>query len=226
MTMPVNERQFYEKVTELLKEACLTCSYTHDEFSVTIEPDQILRCVTFLRDHGSCLFNQLIDITAVDYPSRKKRFDVVYHFLSLAFNKRLRLKCAIGDDETMQSITSVFQAADWYEREVFDLYGIAFVGHPDLRRILTDYSFEGHPLRKDFPLTGYVEVRYDELEKKVIYEPVSLSQAFRSFDYLSPWEGMLQGVKDNNPKPILEAKTGEGAQLSHGTEGAQQGGAI
>lgn len=205
--MPAEDRQFYEKVTELLKDACQTCSYDYDEFTVTIEPQQLLRCSTFLRDHAHCLFNQLIDLTAVDYPGRKKRFEVVYHFLSLAFNKRLRLKIHVADGETVQSLTSVFQAADWYERETFDMYGISFIGHTDLRRILTDYTFDGHPLRKDFPLTGYLEVRYDALEKKVVYEPVTLLQAYRNFDYLSPWEGMLQSVLDNNPKtPVIESQ--------------------
>ncbi len=189
------DQEFYVRVTDLLKDACTACEFTLGEFAVTLaSKDQLVRCVTFLRDHHDCLFSQLIDITAVDYPEREKRFEMVYHFLSMDYNKRLRMKVSVSDGESVPSITSVFEAANWYEREVFDLFGITFSGHPDLRRILTDYNFEGHPLRKDFPLTGYYEVRYDDIAQKVVYEPVILPQAFRVFDAISPWEGMLEGA--------------------------------
>ncbi len=134
----------------------------------------------------------VLDVTAVDYPQRDERFEVVYHLLSLKHNQRIRVKLAAGEETPVPSVTEVFNSANWLEREAWDMYGIYFSGHPDLRRLLTDYGFEGHPLRKDFPLTGYVEVRYDEDQKRVVYEPVKLSQEFRSFDFMSPWEGMLQ----------------------------------
>ena len=149
----------------------------------------ILDLIEFLRSDSSCRFSTLIDITAVDYPSRQQRFDVVWHFLSMYQNQRIRVKVAIREDEMLPSLTRIHPSANWFEREVFDMFGILFTGHPDMRRILTDYGFAGHPLRKDFPTTGYVEVRYDEAEKRVIYEPVSLVQEYRQFDFLSPWEG-------------------------------------
>jgi NADH-quinone oxidoreductase subunit C len=145
--------------------------------------------VTFLRDDERCQFFSFIDITAVDWPARERRFDVVYHLLSPTKNARIRLKVHTDDETPVPSITPVFPGADWFEREAYDFYGILFSGHPDLRRILTDYGFDGYPLRKDFPTTGYVEVRYDEERKRVVYEPVKLAQEFRQFDYLSPWEG-------------------------------------
>lgn len=145
--------------------------------------------VAFLRDNQACAFTTLIDITAVDYPDRESRFEVVYHFLSMRQNHRIRLKLTCGEDDVIASIVDIHPSAEWYEREVFDMYGILFSGHPDLRRILTDYGFRGHPLRKDFPTTGYTEVRYDETAKRVVYEPVSLVQEYRLFDFMSPWEG-------------------------------------
>ncbi len=145
--------------------------------------------VAFLRNDQTCRFTTLIDITAVDWPVREKRFDMVYHFLSMHLNQRIRVKAEVREDEIVPSIVEHFPAANWYEREVFDMYGILFSGHPDLRRILTDYGFRGHPLRKDFPTTGYVEVRYDEEAKRVVYEPVKLVQEYRQFDFMSPWEG-------------------------------------
>ncbi len=210
--MTSHEQEFYVRVTNLLKGACASCSFTYHEFTVTLESlEQLVRGVTFLRDHNDCLFNQLTDITAVDYPSRSKRFEMVYHFLSMHYNKRLRMKVAVAEEESVPSITSIFQAADWYEREVFDLFGITFEGHTDLRRILTDYTFDGHPLRKDFPLSGYYEVRYDTEAGKVVYEPVVFPQAFRAFNFISPWEGMLQGAVDGYTLPGDEkASTGEG----------------
>ena len=146
--------------------------------------------MTFLRDDSSCLFKVLIDICGADYPERDERFEVVYNLLSLKLNQRVRVKVTTDETTPVPSVTSVFSTAGWFEREAWDLYGIIFSDHPDLRRIMTDYGFEGHPLRKDFPLTGYVEVRYDEEQKRVVYEPVKLTQEFRTFDFLSPWEGM------------------------------------
>ena len=150
----------------------------------------IVKAMTFLRDHEKCLFKMLIDVCGVDYPDRTARFEVVYNLLSLKHNVRLRVKVAAAEDQPVPSIAGVYSTAGWFEREAWDLYGIYFADHPDLRRILTDYGFEGHPLRKDFPLTGYVEVRYDDEAKRVVYEPVKLMQGFRNFDFLSPWEGM------------------------------------
>jgi NADH-quinone oxidoreductase subunit C len=161
----------------------------YDELTVTIEAAEIVSVATFLRDDPRCQFWCLIDITAVDWPQRERRFDIVYHFLSPKQNLRIRIKAEIEEDTAVPSIIAVHPSADWFEREVWDLYGVTFTGHPDLRRILTDYGFEGHPLRKDFPLTGFVEVRWDDELKRVVYDPVRLAQEFRNFDFLSPWEG-------------------------------------
>ena len=160
------------------------------ELTLAVAPDDIVRVLTALRDDTQCLFEVLIDICGVDYPEREKRFDVVYHLLSPRLNQRIRLKCEADEDTAVPSAVKVFPAANWFEREAYDMYGILFTGHPDLRRLLTDYGFQGHPLRKDFPLTGYVEVRYDDAQKRVVYEPVKLTQEFRSFDFESPWEGV------------------------------------
>ncbi len=159
------------------------------ELTLSAEADDIVSVLSFLRDDAECGFVCFIDICGVDYPQRAKRFDVVYHLLAPYKNRRIRVKVEADEDNPVPSAISVFPAANWYEREAFDLYGILFSGHPDLRRILTDYGFAGHPLRKDFPLTGYVEVRWDDEAKRVVYEPVKLTQEFRAFDYLSPWEG-------------------------------------
>lgn len=160
------------------------------ELTVTATASGILDLLDFLRSDSSCRFSTLVDITAVDYPSRAQRFDVVWHFLSMYQNHRIRVKVSVREDEMLPTLTGIFPAANWFEREIFDMFGIMFTGHPDLRRLLTDYGFSGHPLRKDFPTTGYVEVRYDEGEKRVIYEPVKLTQEYRQFDFLSPWEGV------------------------------------
>jgi NADH-quinone oxidoreductase subunit C len=160
------------------------------ELTVIVRAEAIVPTLVALRDDKECLFEQLVDICGVDYPERAKRFDVVYHLLSPRKNKRIRVKCETDADTAVPSVVDVFPAANWYEREAYDMYGILFSGHPDLRRILTDYGFQGHPLRKDFPLTGYVEVRYDDDLKRVVYEPVKLTQEFRSFDFESPWEGV------------------------------------
>jgi len=167
----------------------LSSEIAHGELTVTVTLASLLQFIEFLQKDRSCRFSTLIDITAVDYPGREARFDVVYHLLSMYQNHRVRVKAAVREDEMAPSITSLYPAANWYEREVYDLFGIVFSGHPDLRRILTDYGFRGHPLRKDFPTTGYVEVRYDETQKRVVYEPVSLTQEYRQFDFMSPWEG-------------------------------------
>ncbi|WP_339860635.1 NADH-quinone oxidoreductase subunit C [Paremcibacter congregatus] len=159
------------------------------ELTLTARADKIVTILTHLRDESSCKFVQLVDVCGVDYPERPKRFDVVYHLLSLKHNIRLRVKVEADDETPVPSVVEVFPSASWYEREVWDMYGVMFDGHPDLRRILTDYGFQGHPQRKDFPLTGYVELRYSEEEKRVVYEPVSLPQEFRDFDFMSPWEG-------------------------------------
>ncbi len=159
------------------------------ELTVDVSLNKLMPFVEFLLNDSSCKFSTLVDITAVDHPGRTKRFDVVYHFLSMYRNQRIRLRVSIREDEMVPSIIDVHPSANWFEREVFDMFGILFSGHPDLRRILTDYGFRGHPLRKDFPTTGYTEVRYDEAQKRVVYEPVSLVQEYRQFDFMSPWEG-------------------------------------
>jgi NADH-quinone oxidoreductase subunit C len=161
-----------------------------DELTLGVRAEHIAAVITFLRDDPRCRFTTLIDICGADYPERERRFDVVYHLLSMHLNQRIRMKLETDEDTAVPSITGVFPCADWFEREAFDMYGILFSGHPDLRRILTDYGFQGWPLRKDFPLSGHVEVRYDAEQQRVIYEPVKLTQAFRNFDFLSPWEGM------------------------------------
>ncbi len=161
----------------------------HGELTVDVALANIVGLVEFLKTDQTCKFSTLVDITAVDYPERAKRFDMVYHFLSMYQNQRIRLRVAVREEDMVPSVVDVFPAANWFEREVFDMYGILFSGHPDLRRILTDYGFRGHPLRKDFPTTGYTEVRYDEVQKRVIYEPVNLVQEYRQFDFMSPWEG-------------------------------------
>jgi NADH-quinone oxidoreductase subunit C len=159
------------------------------ELNLRVDRDQIANVLRYLRDEPRCQFAMLIDICGADYPGRPRRFDVVYHLLSLTLNQRIRVTVEADDSVPVPSVVGIFPSANWYEREAFDLYGVLFSGHPDLRRLLTDYGFQGHPLRKDFPLTGFVEVRYSEEQKRVIYEPVKLQQEFRNFDFLSPWEG-------------------------------------
>jgi len=172
-----------------LADAILAQGIVRDELTVTVKASEIVRVVKFLRDDARCEFRSIIDITAVDWPSRENRFDVVYHFLSPTKNARVRIKVEVDEATPVASIIEVFPGANWFEREVYDLYGVLFTGHPDMRRLLTDYGFEGHPLRKDFPLTGFVEVRYDDELKRVVYDRVRLAQEFRNFDFLSPWEG-------------------------------------
>ena len=167
-------------------------------YEVTYNYENTLKLFLELKNNELFSFDQLIDITAIDYPSREKRFELVYILLSMKKNKRIILKTAINENDSIDSIIQIFKSSDWYERECYDLFGIKFNNHPDLRRIMTDYNFEGHPLRKDFPLTGHTEVRYDDVEKKVVYEPVKLTQEYRDFDYTSPWEGMPKGIDDHN----------------------------
>lgn len=170
-------------------DSVLASTVIRDELTLTVALQYLAPLVEFLRDDPTCRFSSLVDITAIDYPARPSRFDLVYHFLSMYQNQRIRLKVAIREEEMVPSIHALHPSANWFEREVFDMFGILFSGHPDLRRILTDYGFRGHPLRKDFPTTGYTEVRYDEAQKRVVYEPVNLVQEYRQFDFMSPWEG-------------------------------------
>ena len=179
----------------------LSWEVAHDELTVTVQLATMPAFVDFLKSDASCRFSTLVDITAIDHPERPERFDMVYHFLSMYQNHRVRVKAAVREDQMVPSITSVHPSANWFEREVFDMFGILFSGHPDLRRILTDYGFKGYPLRKDFPTTGYTEVRYDEALKRVVYEPVKLVQEYRQFDFMSPWEGaeyILPGDEKND----------------------------
>jgi NADH-quinone oxidoreductase subunit C len=178
-----------ETIASALPASVLGRSISHGELTLSVAPSDIVKVMTFLRDDERCQFWCMIDVTAVDWPERERRFDVVYHLLSPKQNRRIRVKVEVEESQPVPSVIDVFPGANWYERETYDLYGIMFVGHPDLRRLLTDYGFEGHPLRKDFPLTGFVEVRYDDAQKRVVYEPVRLTQEFRNFDFLSPWEG-------------------------------------
>jgi NADH-quinone oxidoreductase subunit C len=179
-----------EMVAAALPGAVIDNAPRNGEAIVTVKRDSIVPVLTLLRDNPSLHFSVLVDIAGVDYPDRAERFEVVYQLLSLKHNKRVRVKVTTDEATPVPSVTGVFSAAGWYEREAWDMYGIFFSDHPDLRRLLTDYGFEGHPMRKDFPLTGYVEVRYDAVQRRVVYEPVKLKQEFRSFDFLSPWEGM------------------------------------
>ena len=191
-----------EVAKEAIKINCNPIEISDDfnQLQISISTNQILDVVDFIKNDEACEFRQITDIAGVDFPDRQKRFEVIYHFLSFKHNSRLRIKIIIGEDESIPSITSIFPAANWFEREAFDMYGIQFKDHPDLRRILTDYGFEGYPLRKDFPLSGNVEIRYDEIDKKIIHEPVNLQQDFRSFDIQSPWErtNYLKEEKKNN----------------------------
>jgi NADH-quinone oxidoreductase subunit C len=200
-----------EHVSAALSDAVIAAEIQYGELCCRIRREALLRVIKFLRDDPNCAFNVLCDICGVDYPNRPLRFEVVYNLLSMRRNQRIRLKLDTDEEQPVPSVVSLYSSAGWWEREIWDLFGIYFADNPDLRRILTDYGFEGHPLRKDFPLTGYVELRYDEDQKAVVYEPVKLQQEFRSFDFLSPWEGMdkiLPG-DENASQP-----DGEGAKES------------
>jgi NADH-quinone oxidoreductase subunit C len=187
MSEALNDLAAYlrEKLGDVVEDAVVS----YGELAITVPASAIVDVASFLKRDAQCQFISFLDICGVDYPARAQRFDVVYHFLSPRQNQRIRVKVLTDEDTPVPSITGVFPGADWYEREAYDLYGILFSGHPDLRRILTDYGFEGHPLRKDFPVTGFFEVRYDDELKRVVYQPVDLKQEFRNFDFLSPWEG-------------------------------------
>ena len=182
-------RDLGEYVATTLSDYVHATDVAFGELVVEARADQVVRVLKFLKDDPACRFEQLTDLCGVDYPERDPRFDVVYHLLSMSHNRRMRLKVGVNEDQPVPSVTEVYPSAGWWERETWDLYGIHFAGNPDLRRLLTDYGFSGHPLRKDFPLTGYVELRYDSEQKRVVYEPVKLTQEFRRFDFLSPWEG-------------------------------------
>ncbi len=188
MTEPLQE--LGDQIAAAVPQDAVRAEVAHGELILWVKREGIVRVLTILRDDPRYLFQVLVDLCGVDHPDRPERFEVVYNLLSLKHNRRIRVKVATDEEHPVPSVTGVFSAAGWYERETWDLFGVYFSDHPDLRRILTDYGFEGHPLRKDFPLTGYVEVRYDEDQKRVVYEPVRLKQEFRSFDFLSPWEGM------------------------------------
>ena len=190
--MGLSLQELSEHAKSGLGDAVLGSKIARDELTLDVARDKIVEVLTFLRDDPQCQFEVPIDICGVDWPARKERFDVVYHLLSPRLNQRIRVKLTTDEMTPVPSVVGVFPAANWFEREAYDMYGILFSGHPDLRRILTDYGFQGHPMRKDFPLTGYVEVRYDEVQKRVVYEPVELAQEFRSFDFESPWEGVRQ----------------------------------
>ncbi len=194
----VDLNSFKSSLAPALLEAVLDVKESNNHILLDIVPTALVTMVTHLKSKKGFSFNTLIDITAVDFPAKEQRFEVIYHFLSMTENKRCRVTISINESDEVQSITSVFECANWFERELFDLFGVKFTSHPDLRRILTDYGFKGHPLRKDFPTSGFLEVRYDEVEKRVIYEPTSLTQGYRDFDFLSPWD---------NPEAYTSADT-------------------
>ncbi len=204
-------KQNKESLTDLAKylEAqlegmILSWDFAGDELVVHVPLKDIHKVMTFLVENETCSFEQMMDVTAVDYPERSPRFDVVYNLLSLTHNQRIRIKASLDEDELIPTVTDIWKCANWWEREVWDMFGLMFKGHPDLRRILTDYGFEGHPLRKDFPLTGHVEVRYDEEQQRIVYEPVSLPQEYREFDNLSPWTGL---------EPAADAQSDEKSEV-------------
>ena len=195
-------------LADKLGPALLGASAANGELQITVPRDDIVRVLAFLRDDPNCQFKQLMDLCGVDYPERAQRFEVVYNLLSLTGNMRIRVIVETDEETPVPSVAGVFSAAGWFEREAWDLYGIFFAEHPDLRRILTDYGFEGYPLRKDFPLTGYVEVRYDDEQKRVVYEPVKLTQEFRTFDFLSPWEGLTRKLPGDEKANVDVPPTG------------------
>jgi NADH-quinone oxidoreductase subunit C len=211
--MDVALRDLGEYVQASVVSDVLSVSVEGDELCIVVRREGVARVLTFLRDDINCQFKQLMDVCGVDYPGRAERFEVVYNLLSLTHNRRIRVKVHTDAETPVPSVTPVFSSANWWEREAWDLFGIYFINHPDLRRILTDYGFEGHPLRKDFPLSGYVEVRYDEEQRRVVYEPVSLPQEFRSFDFLSPWEG-IQPYLPGDEKAVEKLKKSEQAENS------------
>lgn len=206
--MDLDLKELSEYITNALGADIQASSIQLDELELTVARDSIIKVLTYLRDDANCQFKQMMDICGVDYPEHDPRFCVVYNMLSLKHNRRVRIKVWTNEDEPVPSAISLFSSANWFEREAWDLFGIYFSGHTDLRRMLSDYGFEGHALRKDFPLSGYVEVRYDDEQKRIVYEPVKLTQDFRSFDFLSPWEGVAPLIPGNDS---TEDTDGEGA---------------
>ena len=200
-----------EYITGQLPDDVTGATVSLDELMVSAKVEGIARVLAFLRDDVNCRFKQLVDVCGVDYPERVPRFEVVYNLLSLINNNRVRVKVVTDEDTPVPTVTGVFSSANWWEREAWDLFGISFSGHSDLRRILTDYGFDGHPLRKDFPLTGYVEIRYDDEKKRVVYEPVKLTQEFRGFDFLSPWEGLQAVLPGDEKAEGAEDENADGA---------------
>jgi len=194
-----------ERVALVIGDRLIDSAIVRDQVIVTVERRQLVEVLIDLRDDPKTLFNQMVDLCGVDYPERPERFEVVYNLLSLRHNQRLRVKVTTDETTPVPSVVDVYSCAVWYEREAWDMYGVYFEGNPDLRRILTDYGFEGHPLRKEFPLTGYVEVRYDEAQRRVVYEPVKLTQDFRRFDFMSPWEGMTDIMLPGDEKAVKPA---------------------
>ncbi len=193
-------KQHGDAIVAALPGAISDVKVAFGELTLTVQASRLIETVTFLRDDSSCLYVSFIDLTAVDYPLREHRFDVVTHLLSPKQNRRIRIKVETDDMTPVPSLAALYPAANWFEREAYDFFGVTFSGHPDLRRLLTDYGFDGHPLRKDFPMTGYAEVRYDDEQKRVVYEPVRLVQEFRNFDFLSPWEGAIDYVLPGDEK--------------------------
>lgn len=193
-----------EYIELTMQPAILKREFISDELIFTIRREELKKFMVFLFNDANCDFKQLVDVCGVDYPERDERFDVVYNLLSLKHNLRLRVKVRVGENTPVDSVTGIHSGANWFEREVYDMYGVTFTGHPDMRRILTDYGFEGHPQRKDFPLTGFVEVHYDEEQKKVVYAPVKLAQEYRNFDFLSPWEGMTDVQLPGDEKAVKQ----------------------
>ncbi|MFV0430758.1 MAG: NADH-quinone oxidoreductase subunit C [Alphaproteobacteria bacterium] len=190
-----------EEIKSGLGETLLDWHFAQDELIIEVPVKEIHKVMTFLHEDKHCSFEQMMDVTAVDYPEREPRFDIVYNLLSLSLNQRIRVKASLNEDTPIPTVTDIWKCANWWEREVWDMFGLMFAGHPDLRRILTDFGFEGHPLRKDFPMTGFVEVRYDETERRVVYEPINLMQEYREFGHLSPWEGTtVASIADQEDK--------------------------
>jgi NADH-quinone oxidoreductase subunit C len=200
-------RELAHYLSARLPDAIVGTKVAQGELTLTVSRTGIVKVLTFLRDDAECRFSVLTDICGADWPERERRFDVVYHLLSLTQNRRIRVKLETDEEAPVPSVAGVFSAAGWYERETWDMYGVVFSDHPDLRRLLTDYGFDGHPLRKDFPLTGFVELRYDDEQKRVVYEPVKLTQEFRTFDFLSPWEGVARPLPGDEKAAPPEGKT-------------------
>lgn len=200
-------RELGEHISDQCADAVKGFHVRHGELTIIAERDSIVKLAKFLKDDNQCVFETMIDICGVDWPERTQRFEVVYHFLSMRLNQRVRVKISTDEANAVPSLVALHPSANWFEREAFDMYGIRFAGHPDMRRLLTDYGFEGYPMRKDFPLTGYTEVRYDDLEKRVVNEPVQLVQEYRNFDFLSPWEGMTKELPGDE-KAEKEPKNG------------------